>query len=410
MTELDSSEKWGRKMALTVREVWQMDKFKSFRLVAGRNGLDNEIENIGILDYEYAVEDEELQQKWAFGRKGFVISSLLFAKDHPERILNAFCGLVRDHVSALAIKTVCYQELPEEAIRYADENNLPIFLFGRDDAYFEEIVFEIKEKITGWNDAKKIEKQVDLLVRGDLGEEDRKNLLHKIVKVWKTWYLVIYEKYLTDIKESEIIRRTRRLNDIVAEEGCALFYHHGILLLLTDEKKENLRRYRNYLLGTKILGEEEAFFGIGEMHTKSSEIRQAITESIYAQRYGLLKNEKRTFFDKIGIYKILLPYYEENWMRNYSVNILEKVISFDRENDGELFDTLRILVDVCGDIQAVSEKMHVHKNTIRYRVNRAREILNMEEDPTFMEQISVAVKIYELYSDKEKYFESCDFK
>ncbi len=97
-------------------------------------------------------------------------------------------------------------------------------------------------------------------------------------------------------------------------------------------------------------------------------------------------------------------------MRNYSVNILEKVISFDRENDGELFDTLRILVDVCGDIQAVSEKMHVHKNTIRYRVNRAREILNMEEDPTFMEQISVAVKIYELYSDKEKYFESCDFK
>ena len=95
-------------MALTVREIWQMEKFKAFRLVAGEKGLDNEIENIGILDYEYAVEDEELQQKWAFGRKGFVISSLLFAKDHPERILNAFEGLVRDRVSALAVKADCF--------------------------------------------------------------------------------------------------------------------------------------------------------------------------------------------------------------------------------------------------------------------------------------------------------------
>lgn len=59
-------------MGLTVREIWQMEKFQSFRLAAGRKGLDNEIENIGILDYEYAVEDVELQQKWAFGRKGFV--------------------------------------------------------------------------------------------------------------------------------------------------------------------------------------------------------------------------------------------------------------------------------------------------------------------------------------------------
>ena len=120
-------------MALTVREIWQMEKFQSFRLVAGKKGLENEIENIGILDYEYAVEDVELQQKWAFGKRGFVISSLLFAKDHPEKILDALRGLVRDHVSALAVKTVCYQELPEEAIHFADDNALPIFLFGRDD-------------------------------------------------------------------------------------------------------------------------------------------------------------------------------------------------------------------------------------------------------------------------------------
>lgn len=392
-------------MALTVREVWQLEKFKSFRLVAGRNGLDNEIENIGILDYEYAVEDEELQQKWAFGRKGFVISSLLFAKDHPERIQNAFCGLVRDHVSALAIKTVCYQELPKEAIRYADENNLPVFLFGRDDAYFEEIVFEIKERITGWNDAKKLEKQVEMLIQGDLGEDESRSFLHKILKIWKNCYLVIYEKYPEDVKESEVLRICRNRNDAIAFEGCAVFYHHGILIFLTDDKKEGLNRYGKYFLDTQVMRNEESVFGVGKIHTKLGEIRRAVMESIYGQQFASLKKERLAFFDKIGVYKILLPYYQERWMKDYSLEMVKKIMAFDRENDGELFETLGTFVKAAGDIQLVSEQMHVHKNTIRYRMNRVREILDMEEDPTFMEQISVAFKIYELYSDKEKYFE-----
>ena len=45
-------------MPITVREMWQLEEFRVFRLVAGEKGLDNKICNVGILDYEYATEDK----------------------------------------------------------------------------------------------------------------------------------------------------------------------------------------------------------------------------------------------------------------------------------------------------------------------------------------------------------------
>lgn len=391
-------------MGLTVRDVWQMEKFRSFRLAAGEGGLSKEIANIGILDYEYVVDEDTLPEKWSFGKKDFLISSLLFAKDHPERILDALKGLVRDKVSALAVKTVCYQELPEEAIQYADENDLPIFLFGREDAYFEEIVFEIKEKIASWNDAKNIEKKLDLLIAGALSSEESQELFKKMFRFWRRWYVFLYEREEADVTEGETARRCRNLAARISGWGSAVVYHGGYLVFLTEDKKENLSRYVKQFLRERK--REGVFLGAGSLHRKEEEIRQAVQESIYALEYGKCRGAEETYFDKMGICQILMPHRRDRWMREYSRRILEKIRRSDQESDGELFETLRSYVEASGDIQQVSETMHVHKNTIRYRMNRVRDLLDMTEDPTFFQQICAAVMIYELDPQKEGFFEN----
>lgn len=92
-------------------------------------------------------------------------------------------------------------------------------------------------------------------------------------------------------------------------------------------------------------------------------------------------------------------------MRGYSRRCLGRIVSFDKESDGELFSTLRAYVEQSGDLQSVSDKIHVHKNTVRYRINKVRELLGMEDDPTFFEQIAIAVRIYELDMEKEIFFD-----
>ena len=100
-------------MPITVKEIMRLPEFQNFTLIAGRSGERNQIMNIGILDYEYANEDPELERLWAFRKNAFVISSMLFAKDHPERIFPCIKGLVRDGVAALAFKTIYYDTLPK---------------------------------------------------------------------------------------------------------------------------------------------------------------------------------------------------------------------------------------------------------------------------------------------------------
>ena len=72
-------------MPITVKEIMQFPEFQNFTLIAGRNGENKQIMDIGVLDYEYAEENPYLEKLWAFGKNGFVITSMLFAKGHPER-------------------------------------------------------------------------------------------------------------------------------------------------------------------------------------------------------------------------------------------------------------------------------------------------------------------------------------
>lgn len=62
-----------------------------------------------------------------------MLSSLLFAKQEPEYLLNAVKNLIELGASALAYKPVIFKELPEEVLSYAEQQNFPILRFGGDE-------------------------------------------------------------------------------------------------------------------------------------------------------------------------------------------------------------------------------------------------------------------------------------
>ena len=94
---------------------------------------------------------------------------------------------------------------------------------------------------------KNMEKRIDSLIDRNLGEEERSNILKRVVKGKWRHYLAVYEKYEDGIKESELARRYRLLNDRIGERGGALIYHGGCLVILAAEKGEMLSRYTRQL-------------------------------------------------------------------------------------------------------------------------------------------------------------------
>ena len=49
-----------------------------------------------------------------------------------------------------------------------------------------------------------------------------------------------------------------------------------------------------------------------------------------------------------------------------------------------------------GDVEAVAKALHLHKNTIRYRMSRVRELAGDGKSLRFDEQLFVAFQTWEL--------------
>ena len=90
-----------------IREILALDPLAGFELLAGAGGLDNVLTNVTILDYETDSMDFS-----AFQKGDFILTSLFFAKDAPQLIVDAFRELLRRGIAGIAVKTVFYKTLP----------------------------------------------------------------------------------------------------------------------------------------------------------------------------------------------------------------------------------------------------------------------------------------------------------
>ena len=133
-------------MAVTIHDVLELDIMKGFKVVAGEGGLTETINSTEILDFEFLQEGVAYRKEKIFEGDSIVLSSLLFAKDRPELVLDSVKRLMDLNVKGLAYKPVFFHSLPKEALAYADQNNFVILEFGYDE-FFEDVISSIKELV-----------------------------------------------------------------------------------------------------------------------------------------------------------------------------------------------------------------------------------------------------------------------
>ena len=74
------------------------------------------------------------------------------------------------------------------------------------------------------------------------------------------------------------------------------------------------------------------------------------------------------------------------------INILQK---YDKQHDANLIKTLNSFVKNNGDYSATSEDCFQHSNTIRYRIKKIFELLDLDENEG-AEEIRLLVRCYHL--------------
>ena len=103
-------------------------------------------------------------------------------------------------------------------------------------------------------------------------------------------------------------------------------------------------------------------------------------------------------YDELGIYKLFL---ESNNLDSLDKFISKRIINF-RKDYPQLFETLEVFLDSNQSYVITSEKLFLHPKTVRYRIDKVKDILETElTDPEEILQIQISSRLFKLKDQEE---------
>ncbi len=145
-----------------------------------------------------------------------------------------------------------------------------------------------------------------------------------------------------------------------------------------------------------------ALMGIGNKYSLS-ELHRSYKEALFTIHLSKLtgKGNLIRHFTDLGIFALICTH-EPADLKNFCDKYLGFIQDSDKNYNRELLDSLRCFFDANFDVKEAADRLHLHINTLRYRLRKIEELSGMSlqqiEDRA---NLFVALKIYELLQSTE---------
>ena len=136
--------------------------------------------------------------------------------------------------------------------------------------------------------------------------------------------------------------------------------------------------------------------GVGNYYDNIADVHKSYAESRTSINLGYTLRwfDRILFYSDMGLYRMLSPIAANPETQDFCERFLKPLEDYDRENGRELMDTLQEIV-LCGwNLKKASENLFLHYNSMKYRYNKIRTIMNLDFDDhanRLMTEISIVV-------------------
>ncbi len=382
---------------MNVENFLQLPITKDFTVVAGHNGLHKSVQNVEILDFEFSPDIHTVRDT-IFTPNSVVLSSLLFAKQQPEYLLNAVKNLIELGASALAYKPVIFKDLPKEVIMYADENNFPILRFGGDE-FFEKIILETMAYAKTQDYSFFLETMMKRLIEEDIPDEQIKSFLQQINKPFDK-YVFVANIQVQEYTDSQWMQPLFQLEPLM-KSGMICSYKKSLFILFTHSSEQfQFKKFLNEWLVMYAISTESLTFGYSSRHVTQQELSIAVREAYYARIMAELEGIPSRHYETLASDCLLIELHRKDakFAMDYVYSYLGPLL--EEKADPDLIKTAITYVAKKGNIKEVAIAHFCHPNTIRYRMAKIRQLLApIDNEYVFYERLAAAVKLYLLHSN-----------
>ncbi|MCX7711404.1 MAG: PucR family transcriptional regulator ligand-binding domain-containing protein [Clostridia bacterium] len=407
-------------MAMICREILKLPSMQDVRVIAGSEGMDKPVRWIYVAE---CFEDTRQVVDWLYGGELVFITGLGI-KGNTDLLVELVEKINTKKVSGLIINVGPYiPVIPEKVIELADRLSLPIFELPWETKLVEitrdicsAIILKEKEEMS-------IENLLEYVlfsdIRGDESLKDRikyygfeqKGSFRVGIADFDNFAVHLKSKGLKDEKAVMDLKVT--LKRIVQE----VMYNHSkksLMLLRSDsvvfltQVQEDGTKELNRIIDEirksvqKKLSGLTVSIGIGNAYSELTDIRKSFKEAEFALTVAKQSNAKNgvCYYKALGLYSLLFEIKDQQVLGRFYQDVLGSIIEYDKVNSNNLISTLEMYLQESGNITTTSEKLFIHRNTLKYRIQKIEEITGLDlKDLQDCIRLQIALMIGQLISN-----------
>lgn len=377
-------------MNISVEGILQNELFTNVKVIAGEKGVKNKVKKISVFDCP-CVPD--IIERNVLNKGDLFITCLeQFRQDHNgQEIRFYFECLIKSGCAGLLVVTNDRMNLvTKEIVSMCDEGCFPVILIPEDYPYA--LIIDTINSYLSFDTFNTINKlKIEKIMYEKLSDAAQGEVLYSIKPTIKKYVRAIFiqGEFNSDIAKLEIQNYyLSKENDIFVRT------EHGMIIIISDEDDNKLTAALNACTVRIREFMDNLTIGYSRMFGRK-DAGKALEEAKCALETAKAMRMTDRTYDALSTIQLLIMMRDTQEAEDYYDAYVKALGSkIGRENLKEMVLTVENYVANSGNFKLTATMMNQHENTIRYRINRVKSALNMEEDNIkFNETIAIASKL-----------------
>lgn len=390
---------------IKVLDIINKSIMTNYTIASGKSYLHNEVSSVVILEYESIAN-----RCAGFYPGQFVLASYFSANENNDVLNQTLSHLIKQKVSAIAVKLSINTSLPEHLLTLAEEYNVPIIYFYN--TWIEDLLINIHNILSSETSVLYEENILRSII---LSPNSQNTFVFDSLK--QLWPALTLESHLliayisSSDKTFNALHYVETLSLILHPQSDSTAFHffkldnHIVLMYLTDSpsdiysKNHFIMRLEQLLRNAKLT---PSHFNIGifDVDFPLAQLSLAIQKAREMNLVCQLNNTSPVLYSTENEYKYIFTLYNDSIHFQIAKERILTLQRFDECNHTTLLPTLIELVKNSGDYKKTADQLYSHTNTIRYRQKKAIEILNLNPSSGIIE-LDILIKMLRIYQITE---------
>lgn len=379
-------------MMISLKDLLGTDFFSNSKILAGEKGINRKVSSVTVIDAPEGV-------KWLKGGE-LALTTAYSIRDDEKKQVEMIEELVKANSSGLGIKLrYLNNTIPEKMKIKADKLGFTIFQVDEAYSWLDIISFIMLETdVQGKNLTSNIRKEYKEKLLRDLLEskiDSYEEAFHKL----KALGLDLHKENYVFLIKTSYKEKMNNLSDEVSKEFektiCGVYDYTNLVFILPSDKNlihtfiEKIKNTVRKILGDDFqmgLGSSVDFYEINRSFREAKQVIDVVCKDPSLK--GIYD------YKDIGFYRLLDFEKLNNRLEDYIKDYLGSLVYSEKENKDELLETLTIFLNNGCNFKDTADKMYMHPNSIRYRIEVIEEMygidLNTSKDRM---NITIALKL-----------------